>query len=118
MVDGRKPRLRPGPASASSTAGIEWWKRRRANRPLLVGERTNVIGSRLFKNLVGREKWEKLRRSPAAKFATARTSGRLFAIQHRDEDQGYPAVLRPADRKIKAPIMIDTTDPKSVWSYR
>ena len=29
-----------------------------SNRPLIVGERTNVIGSRLFKNLVAEEKWE------------------------------------------------------------
>ena len=29
-----------------------------SNRPLIVGERTNVIGSRLFKNMVAEEKWE------------------------------------------------------------
>ena len=29
-----------------------------STRPLIVGERTNIIGSRLFKNLVAEEKWE------------------------------------------------------------
>ena len=38
--------------------GIETIEADDQTRPLLVGERTNVIGSRLFKNLVAEEKWE------------------------------------------------------------
>ncbi len=44
--------------SSACTFGHRTGRGRRSNRPLIVGERTNVIGSRLFKNLVAEEKWE------------------------------------------------------------
>ena len=58
MVDGKKPRVRPGESHRAVYSGIETIEAEDSTRPLLVGERTNVIGSRLFKNLVAEEKWE------------------------------------------------------------
>ncbi|MGA8074577.1 MAG: homocysteine S-methyltransferase family protein, partial [Candidatus Acidiferrales bacterium] len=58
MVKGRKPRAIPAPAHRSYYSGIELVEADESNRPLLVGERTNVIGSRAFKELVAEEKWE------------------------------------------------------------
>ncbi len=58
MVDGKKPRqLRP-PAARTYFSGIELVEADESNRPLIVGERTNVIGSRLFKQMIAQEKWE------------------------------------------------------------
>src|SRR5260221_4962950 len=58
MADGKKPRIRPAEAHRAIYSGIETIEADDSTRPLLVGERTNVIGSRLFKNLVADEKWE------------------------------------------------------------
>src|SRR5439155_394001 len=58
MVEGKKPRQRPAEAHRAVYSGIETIEAEESTRPLLVGERTNVIGSRLFKNLVAEEKWE------------------------------------------------------------
>jgi len=49
MVDGKKPRMRPQEAHRAVYSGIETIEADDSTRPLLVGERTNVIGSRLSK---------------------------------------------------------------------
>src|SRR5258707_164979 len=58
MVEGKKPRVRPAEAHRAVYSGIETIEAEESTRPLLVGERTNVIGSRLFKNLGAEEKGE------------------------------------------------------------
>ena len=87
-----------------------------SNRPLLVGERTNdVIGSRAFKDLVNAEKWEE-----AGEIARRQVRNGAQVIDvclqssERDERKDIPPFYESLIRKIKAPIMIDTTDPASV----
>ena len=58
MAEGKEPRVRPAESHRAIYSGIEAIEAEDSTRPLLVGERTNVIGSRLFKNLVAEEKWE------------------------------------------------------------
>ncbi|HET8548206.1 MAG TPA: homocysteine S-methyltransferase family protein, partial [Bryobacteraceae bacterium] len=58
MVEGRKPREVPPKKRRSWYAGVELVEAEVSNRPLIVGERTNVIGSRAFRNLIAEEKWE------------------------------------------------------------
>ena len=58
MVEGKKPRVLPAESHRAIYSGIETVEADDSTRPLIVGERTNVIGSRLFKNLVAEEKWE------------------------------------------------------------
>src|SRR5207302_545845 len=58
MAEGKKPRVKPAESHRAVYSGIEAIEAEDSTRPLLVGERTNVIGSRLFKNLVAEEKWE------------------------------------------------------------
>src|SRR6185369_5589268 len=58
MAKGRPPRVVPAPSHRAYYSGIEMVEAEDSNRPLIVGERTNVIGSRLFKNLIADEKWE------------------------------------------------------------
>ena len=46
------------PAHRTYYSGIDLVEAEESNRPLIVGERTNVIGSRLFKKMIAEEKWE------------------------------------------------------------
>ncbi len=84
-------------------------------RPLIVGERTNVIGSRLFKNLVAAEQWEE-----ATEIARRQVKSGAHIVDvclqstDRDEINDIPPFYDQLIRKIKAPIMIDTTDPRGI----
>jgi len=61
---------------------------------------------------------EEARRSPPAKFATARTSVDVcLQSSDRDEIRDIPLFYDRLIRKIKAPIMIDTPI-QNRWSYR
>ena len=86
-----------------------------SNRPLIVGERTNVIGSRLFKNLISEEKWEES--SEIARWQI-RNGAHIVDVclqsSDRDEVNDIPRFYERLIRKIKAPIMIDTTDPNAI----
>jgi 5-methyltetrahydrofolate--homocysteine methyltransferase len=115
MVEGKKPRpLRP-PSHRAYYSGIELVEAEESNRPLIVGERTNVIGSRLFKNLVAEEKWEE-----ATEIARRQVKNGAHIIDvclqstDRDELQDIGPFYDRLIRKVKAPIMIDTTDPRAV----
>ena len=111
MVEGKKPRLRPTEAHRAVYSGIESIEAEESTRPLLVGERTNVIGSRLFKNLVAEEKWEE-----ASEIARRQVRGGAQIVDvclqstERDEKKDIPLFYEKLIRKVKAPVMIDTTD--------
>ncbi len=115
MVEGKKPRLRPAEAHRAIYSGIETIEADDATRPLLVGERTNVIGSRLFKNLVAEEKWEE-----ASEIARRQVRGGAHIVDvclqstEREEKKDIPPFYEKLIRKIKAPVMIDTTDASAI----
>jgi 5-methyltetrahydrofolate--homocysteine methyltransferase len=115
MVEGKKPRVRPAEAHRAVYSGIETIEAEESTRPLLVGERTNVIGSRLFKNLVAEEKWEE-----ASEIARRQVRGGAHIVDvclqstERDEKKDIPPFYEKLIRKVKAPVMIDTTDPTAI----
>jgi 5-methyltetrahydrofolate--homocysteine methyltransferase len=115
MVDGKKPRVPKEPSHRAFYSGIELVEADETNRPLLVGERTNVIGSRLFKNLVAEEKWEE-----ASEIARrqVRNGAQIVDVclqsSDREELKDIAPFYEKLIRKIKAPVMIDTTDPVAV----
>src|SRR6266446_5858939 len=115
MAEGKKPRQRPAEQHRAIYSGIETIEAEDGTRPLLVGERTNVIGSRLFKNLVAEEKWEE-----ASEIARRQVRGGAHIVDvclqstERDEKKDIPPFYEKLIRKIKAPVMIDTTDPSAV----
>src|SRR5580692_10122199 len=115
MVHGKKPRVRPGESHRAVYSGIETIEAEDSTRPLLVGERTNVIGSRLFKNLVSEEKWEE-----ASEIARRQVRGGAHIVDvclqstERDEKKDIPPFYEKLIRKVKAPVMIDTTDPTAI----
>src|SRR5450755_3491007 len=115
MVEGKKPRVSPAETHRAIYSGIETIEADDQTRPLLVGERTNVIGSRLFKNLVAEEKWEE-----ASEVARRQVRGGAHIVDvclqstERDERKDIPEFYEKLIRKVKAPVMIDTTDPAAV----
>jgi 5-methyltetrahydrofolate--homocysteine methyltransferase len=115
MAEGKRPRSIPGRSHRAYYAGIDLVEAEESNRPLIVGERTNVIGSRLFKNMVAEEKWEE-----ATEIARRQVKNGAHIVDvclqstDRDEMADIPPFYDKLIRKIKAPIMIDTTDPKAV----
>ena len=115
MVEGRVPRAAKEPAHRSYYSGIDVVEADHDNRPLIVGERTNVIGSRLFKNLIAEERWEE-----AVEIARRQVKNGAHVIDvclqstDRDEMEDIPHFYEKLIRLVKAPIMIDTTDPKAI----
>jgi 5-methyltetrahydrofolate--homocysteine methyltransferase len=115
MVEGKKPRALKPPSHRAYYSGIELVEAEDSNRPLIVGERTNVIGSRAFKNLIAQEKWEE-----AVEIARRQVKNGAHVIDvclqstDRDEMKDIPFFYEKLIRIIQAPIMIDTTDPKAV----
>ena len=53
-----KPRQLPTTRQITHVSGIEYVECEESSRPLIIGERTNVIGSRKFKRLIVDEQWE------------------------------------------------------------
>src|SRR5204863_4187366 len=115
MVEGKKPRVLPQETHRAIYSGIETVEAEESTRPLLVGERTNVIGSRLFKNLVAEEKWEE-----ASEIARRQVKGGAQIVDvclqstERDEKKDIPPFYGKLIRKVKAPLMIDTTDATAI----
>ena len=110
LVDGRSPRriprLRP-----TCVSGIENLEIDDSIRPALVGERTNVLGSRRFKRLVREDKLEE-----ACEIARRQVKNGAHIIDvclqdpDRDEVTDISEFLDLLVRMVKAPLMIDSTD--------
>ncbi|WHY73083.1 methionine synthase [Fictibacillus enclensis] len=80
-------------------------------RPLMVGERTNVIGSRKFKRLIAEGKFEE-----ASEIARAQVKKGAHVIDicladpDRDELEDMENFIKEAVKKVKVPLVIDSTD--------
>lgn len=115
MAANYRPRVAPAAKHKAYYSGIELVEADEANRPLLVGERTNVIGSRAFKDLIAAEKWDE-----ATDIARRQVRGGAHVIDvclqstDRDELKDIPPFYEKLIAKVKAPLMIDTTDPQAV----
>ncbi len=114
MVSGREPRRHRGEPRAYYS-GIELVEANDETRPLLVGERTNVVGSRKFKRLIAGEKYEE-----AAEIARVqvRKGAHIVDINlenpDRDELTDIDAFYAQVIQKVKVPIMIDSTSVAAV----
>src|SRR5579884_114614 len=115
MADGRRPRALKDSRHRALYSGIDLVEAEESNRPLIVGERTNVIGSRLFKDMVAEEKWEEA--SEIARWQVkngAHIVDVCLQSSDRDEMKDIPPFYDKLMPKIKVPVMIDTTDPNAV----
>jgi len=101
------------PAPVSAVSGIEPVYLEADNRPLLVGERTNVIGSKKFRDLIAAGHYEEA--SDIARAQVKRGAQIIdicLADPDRDEYADMERFLAFVTKKVKAPLMIDSTDPR------
>src|SRR6184192_845441 len=107
-------RYRPrsaAPVRRSVVSGIEVLAVEDDRRPVIVGERTNVIGSRKFKELVVGGDLDQ-----AAEIGRRQVRGGAqvldvcLANPDRDELADMTAFLDVLTRKVKVPLMLDSTD--------
>jgi 5-methyltetrahydrofolate--homocysteine methyltransferase len=110
LVRGRAPRT-PVLTEPQGISGIEVFYPTDDNRAVFVGERTNVIGSRRFKELIVGEQFEE-----AAEIGRAQVRGSAqvldvcLANPDRDEADDMNRFMTHLTRKVKVPLMIDSTD--------
>ena len=110
LVKGVKPRALPH-HQRSFISGIEAVELTIDNRPLFVGERTNVLGSRKFKRLIAEGEIE-----AAAEIGRGQARAGAQAIDicmqdpDRDEVTDVERFMEQLTRMVKVPLMIDTTD--------
>jgi 5-methyltetrahydrofolate--homocysteine methyltransferase len=110
LVAERPPRT-PAVDLAPAVSGVEAVYPADDVRPIIVGERTNVIGSRRFKELIVEEKFEE-----ASEIGRAQVRGGAqvldvcLANPDRDEAADVDRFMDFVTRKVKAPLMIDSTD--------
>ncbi len=110
MAAGRTPRT-PVSTRRKLVSGIEPLFIEDDARPILVGERTNVIGSRKFKNMIVAGQFEEAAEIARAQVKTgAQVIDICVANPDRDEASDMEQMLRYLPKKVRAPIMIDSTD--------
>lgn len=81
------------------------------NRPIFVGERTNVIGSRKFKQLISDGEFEAASEIARDQVKSgAQVIDICLADPDREEDIDMEQFLYHVIRKVKVPLMIDSTD--------
>ncbi|MGE3975142.1 MAG: methionine synthase [Bdellovibrionales bacterium] len=102
----------PMKVAGSTLSGLERLDITDDRRPYLVGERTNSIGSKKFKEMIAAEKW-----SEAAEIAKLQVKNGAHVVDlclanpDRDEKADMKNFLEAVVKQIKAPLMIDSTDP-------
>ena len=114
-VKDKAPRPRPGHDHPHMVSGIEPLMYDDSMRPLFVGERTNVIGSRKFKRLIVEGKFEE-----AAEIARAQVKNGAHVLDvclanpDRDELEDIRNYMEEVVKKVKVPFVIDSTDEKVI----
>ena len=96
-------------------SGVDFLEVTDEMRPVIVGERTNVIGSRKFKELITSEKYDEA--AEIAKLqvkAGAQIIDVCLANPDRDELADTRLFLERVVNKIRVPLMIDSTDAKVI----
>ncbi len=109
-VAGKRPR-QPSTLRRSVVSGIETLVIDNDTRPVIVGERTNVLGSRKFKRLIAEGKFEEA--SEVGRVQVRRGAHILdVCLQDPDRDEmaDVTRFLEIEVKKVKVPLMIDSTD--------
>ena len=107
----RTPARRP----ETRVSGIEALVIDQDTRPVIVGERTNVLGSRRFRRLIARGAFEE-----AAEIGRRQVRNGAHILDvclqdpDRDELADLTAFLDLVTKKVKCPIMLDSTDAHAV----
>ncbi|MBI5299326.1 MAG: methionine synthase [Deltaproteobacteria bacterium] len=109
-----KPRV-PKKTPRSFLSGVDYLEITDEMRPVIVGERTNVIGSKKFKTLISEEKFEEASDIGRLQIKNgAQIIDICLANPDREEMEDMRRFLEFAAKKIRAPWMIDSTDEKVI----
>ncbi|KGR90638.1 methionine synthase [Ureibacillus massiliensis 4400831 = CIP 108448 = CCUG 49529] len=114
-VSGYSPRKLQSKTHGHVVSGIDPLQYDDSMRPLFIGERTNVIGSRKFKQLIIDGKFEE-----AAEIARAQVKNGAHVIDiclanpDRDELDDMKNFMQEVVKKVKVPLVIDSTDEKVI----
>ena len=109
------PPRKPLSLEKSYLSGIENLEVSEESRPLIVGERTNVIGSKKFKTLISEGRYEE-----AAEVARAQVKSGAHIIDiclsnpDRNEAHDLEKFMQQVIKVVKVPLMIDSTDEKVI----
>ena len=113
-VVGLEPR-QPTGSKETRVSGIEALVVDEDTRPVVVGERTNVLGSRQFRRLIGRGGFEE---ASEVGRRQVRNGAQVLDVclqdPDRDELSDVIQFLDFVTKKVKTPIMIDSTDAKVI----
>jgi 5-methyltetrahydrofolate--homocysteine methyltransferase len=110
MVQGKTPRL-PVRHTMAAVSGLDFLPLEADSRPVLVGERTNVIGSKKFRDLISAEQYEQAAEIGRAQAKSgAQVIDICLANPDRDEYADMSRFLPFLAGKIRLPLMIDSTD--------
>ena len=105
-----KPRI-ANPPARSFLSGVDYLEITDEMRPVIVGERTNVIGSKKFKTLICEEKFEEASDIARAQIKNgAQIVDICLANPDREELEDMRRFMEIAVKKVRAPFMIDSTD--------
>jgi 5-methyltetrahydrofolate--homocysteine methyltransferase len=114
MVQGKRPRL-PVSMGMTAVAGLDYLPLEADSRPLLVGERTNVIGSKKFRDLISSGSYEQAAEVGRAQVKNgAQVIDICLANPDRDEYTDMQRFLPFMAGKTRAPLMIDSTDARVI----
>ncbi|BCB03561.1 methionine synthase [Bacillus sp. KH172YL63] len=108
------PPRRPNVSHPHAVSGIEAFVYEDEDRrPILVGERTNVIGSRKFKRLIAEGKIEEASEIARAQVKNgAQVIDICLADPDREEEEDMDQFIQEVVKKVKVPLVIDSTDEK------
>ena len=106
---------KPACSNETRVSGIETLVVDEDTRPVVVGERTNVLGSRRFRRLIGRGGFEE---ASEVGRRQVRNGAHVLDVclqdPDRDELSDVIQFLDFVTKKVKTPIMIDSTDAKVI----
>ena len=104
---------RPPTERKAALSGIDYLEMGPEQRPIIVGERTNVIGSRKFKELIRQEKFDEASEIARAQVKSgAQVIDICLADPDRDELVDMERFLQAVTAKVRVPLVIDSTDHK------
>ncbi|MDE3095900.1 MAG: methionine synthase [Chloroflexota bacterium] len=114
IAAGKRPRV-PRAHHRTLFSGVDFVEADEDDRPLIIGERTNEVGSRAFKRLIAREQYEEA--SEVAR-QQVKAGAQIIDVNlqnaDRDELHDIDEFYGRLAKKVRAPIMIDTTDAAAI----
>ena len=109
------PPRKPSAERRSVLSGIDYLEITEEVRPVIVGERTNVIGSKKFKELIVAGVFDEASEIARAQVKKgAQIIDVCLANPDRNEMEDMERFLEKVIHKVKVPLMIDSTDPQVI----